>query len=308
MILDEEKSMATTQAAPGNVSFPDYDSPSALRAFLGERGLGARKQFGQNFLVNGAIRRRLVDALGIAPGDAVWEIGPGLGAMTALLLERGARVTAFEIDSGFSRVLRELFGGNPRFTLVEGDALKTWRYIIEETSEDQPLSLLGNLPYNVGARLLGDLIEGPEKKKIAKMVVTVQKEVAQRMSAQPRTKDYSSFSVLCASAYTVTPLMTLKGACFYPAPHVDSQALRLDLRPGVVAYPACFYPLIRRLFASRRKTIAHNLRGFPAAADIPALLTRCGIAPDARAEELPLEVFTFLASSLHLKPQGDWTI
>ena len=269
----------------------NYDSPSALRAFLDAEGLGARKQFGQNFLIRRDIRTRLLDALEFEPGDAVWEIGPGLGAMTTPLLERGAHITAFEIDEGFCRILRGLFG--ERLTLIEGDALATWR------DTDAAPYLLGNLPYNIGARLIADFIE--QGRFFQRMVVTIQREVAQRMSAHPHTKDYSSFSVLCASAYTVTPLMVLKGACFYPAPHVDSQAVRLELRPDRPRYPALFYALIRALFSSRRKTVKHNLCVFmeqhagDAARLTDAALVYCNIATTARAENLAPADFTALA-------------
>jgi 16S rRNA (adenine1518-N6/adenine1519-N6)-dimethyltransferase len=136
------------------------------------------------------------------------------------------------------------------------------------------------------------------------MVVTVQREVAQRMAARPGTKDYSSFSVLCASAYTVTLLMIMKGGCFYPEPRVDSQAVRLDLCPSLREYPALFHPLVRALFASRRKTIRHNLRvfarAFPESTEEPveSVLERCGISGAARAEELGVAEFAALASAM----------
>jgi 16S rRNA (adenine1518-N6/adenine1519-N6)-dimethyltransferase len=277
----------------------NYDAPTALRAFLEARGLAARKQHGQNFLINRSVRARLVDALSFEPNAPVWEIGPGLGAMTALLLERGACVTAFEIDAGFCDVLREVFAAQPHFTVIEGDALITC------TQTAPAPYLLGNLPYNIGARLIAEFIE--QKRFFSRMVVTVQREVAQRMIAAPHSKDYSSFSVLCASAYTVTPLMTLKGACFYPAPRVESQAVRLDLR-AERSYPPLFYPLVRALFASRRKTVKHNLREFIRAANVPgqgdptqctvAALAHCGISETARAENLSLQDFAALAEAL----------
>jgi 16S rRNA (adenine1518-N6/adenine1519-N6)-dimethyltransferase len=269
-----------------------YDSPNALRAFLEAEGLGARKRFGQHFLIKRDVRMRLVQALGIERGDAVWEIGPGLGAVTAPLLEQGARVTAFEIDPGFCRVLERVFAG--RIALIQGDALAEW-----PGAEPAPY-LIGNLPYQIGARLIAGFIE--EGRFFRRMVVTVQREVAQRMSARVHTKDYSSFSVLCASAYTAAPLMALKAACFYPAPHVDSQAVRLDLRPDRTAPPALFCPLVRALFAARRKTVKHNLRAFAAARGNAALadqaLERCGIDPAARAENLSPEDFAALAARL----------
>ncbi|MDR0760077.1 MAG: 16S rRNA (adenine(1518)-N(6)/adenine(1519)-N(6))-dimethyltransferase RsmA, partial [Treponema sp.] len=195
----------------------NYDSPLAIRSFLEERGLGMRRRLGQNFLINPNARRRLLDALGAGPGDRVWEIGSGLGAMTRPLLERGAMVWAFEIDGGFITALREFFSGNPAFTLIEGNVLKTWR------TAPPGDYLFGNLPYTIGAVLLADFIE--KNRFFKRMVVTVQKEVALRMAAKAGSKDYSSFSVLCASAYRITPLLIMKGASFYPEPRVDSQGV-----------------------------------------------------------------------------------
>jgi 16S rRNA (adenine1518-N6/adenine1519-N6)-dimethyltransferase len=274
----------------------NYDSPAALRAFLEERGLGMRKKFGQNFLINPGFRRRLVESLGPGEGEGVWEIGPGLGAMTGDLLERGCRVTVFEIDPGFSGVLRELFGGRESFRLVEGDALKTWR---GEAGADY---LIGNLPYNIAAVLLADMIEGGRFFK--RMVVTVQREVARRMAAKPGSSDYSSFSVLIASAYRADPLMLMGGSSFYPAPRVDSQGLLLELLPPEERTSPLFYPLVRGLFGSRRKTVKNNLQGFVSSRIAPgenvralslAALERCGIKPEDRAENLSVARFRELA-------------
>jgi 16S rRNA (adenine1518-N6/adenine1519-N6)-dimethyltransferase len=279
---------------------PDYNSPQSLRAFLDSRGLGMRKRFGQNFLINPNARKRLVDALELNEGEAVWEVGPGLGAMSVLLLERGAQVSAFEIDPGFNAILRETFSDTPRFSLIEGDVLKTWR-------QNPPGAfLLGNLPYTIAAVLLATLIEN--KRFFSRMVVTVQKEVAQRIIAKPKTKEYSSFSLLCTSAYSVTPLQTLKGASFYPVPRVDSQGVRFDLRSDAGSYPALFHPLVRHLFASRRKTVKNNLLPFAAsrtgtreiaATEIAlAALRSCGIPESERAENMALEDFVMLAQAL----------
>ncbi|MDR0525929.1 MAG: 16S rRNA (adenine(1518)-N(6)/adenine(1519)-N(6))-dimethyltransferase RsmA [Spirochaetaceae bacterium] len=264
-----------------------YNAPSDLRAFLEEQGLGLRKRFGQNFLINPEARTRLIDALGAGPGDEVWEIGPGLGAMTGELLDRGVSVQAFEIDPGFIRILKTFFGGNSRFSLIEGDVLKTWR-----TAKPAGY-LLGNLPYRIGARLLGDLIEGG--RNFTRLVVMVQREVGQRIIARPGSPEYSSFSVMCASAYRVRPLMVLKGGAFYPVPHVDSQGLQFDFYANPREYPPGFYELVRRSFGSRRKTLKNNLRGWDYA---EAGMRLCGIAPDRRAETLELSDFIALASAL----------
>jgi 16S rRNA (adenine1518-N6/adenine1519-N6)-dimethyltransferase len=268
-----------------------------------------RKRFGQNFLINPDARGRLLDALDPKPGAGVWEIGSGLGAMTRPLLERGAAVIAFEIDKGFIPVLREFFGGNPAFTLIEGDALKTWRMAPPGDY------LFGNLPYTIGAVLMADLIE--QGRFFRRMVVTVQKEVASRMAAGPGSKDYSSFSVLCASAYKVTPLRLMKGALFYPEPRVDSQGVRFDLRTDrdPSAYPGCFKPLVRCLFSSRRKTVKNNLESFAASSAgvnraalggiSEAALKYAGIAPNERAERLGVDDFAALALALERALAGE---
>ncbi|MDR2516308.1 MAG: 16S rRNA (adenine(1518)-N(6)/adenine(1519)-N(6))-dimethyltransferase RsmA [Spirochaetaceae bacterium] len=283
---------------------PDYNSPSRLRLFLESRGLGARKRYGQNFLINPGARTRLLDALELPRAGAVWEPGPGLGAMTAPLLEQGGDVTAFEIDAGFSSVLRDIFGGQANFTLIEGDMLKTW-----PGAGNRGDYLLGNLPYNTGAALLADFIE--KGKFFTRMVVTVQKETGRRMCARPGEADYSSFSVLCASRYRITPLFSLKGSAFYPEPRVESLALRLDLREDgpfrSFPPPASFFPLLRALFASRRKTVKNNLERFIASSSLmmtktaaewcAALLARSGVAGDSRAETLDLAAIVSLAES-----------
>jgi 16S rRNA (adenine1518-N6/adenine1519-N6)-dimethyltransferase len=275
---------------------PNYNSAAALRAFLDQHGLGMRKKFGQNFLLNPDVRQALVRALDAQAGESVWEIGPGLGAMTSLLLENGLCVRAFEIDAGFARILRDLFANNAGFTLVEGDVLKTW------PNEPAAPYLLGNLPYNIAAALLSDLIE--QGRYFNRIVVTVQREVARRMAAAPGSADYSSFSVLCASAYRVKPLMVIKGASFYPKPNVDSQAVLLERRDDAVRIrPACFYPLVRQLFSSRRKTIKNNLTSFFAsrgngAAMAIDTLEKSALDGGKRAEELSLEDFEALAKTI----------
>jgi 16S rRNA (adenine1518-N6/adenine1519-N6)-dimethyltransferase len=143
----------------------NYNSGLALEAFLKTEGLGMRKRLGQNFLLNQDIRLRLADALGAQAGEQVWEIGPGLGAMTRILLDRKFQLCAFELDHGFIRVLYRLFGNDAGFTLIEGDVLRTWK------SQSPVPYMLGNLPYNIAASLIGDMTE--QQRFFKCMVVTV---------------------------------------------------------------------------------------------------------------------------------------
>jgi 16S rRNA (adenine1518-N6/adenine1519-N6)-dimethyltransferase len=280
-------------------ALPNYNSGPGLRSFLESRGLGIRKQWGQNFLINPRARKFIVDALEGEPGSGVWEIGSGPGSMTAELLGRGYRVTAFEIDPGFCSLLEELFAplnkGGEVFTLIRGDAVKTW-----ETVPADPY-LLGNLPYTIAAVLLGGFIE--KGCFFKRMIVTVQKEVALRMAAPPGSKNYSSISVLCSSAYKIKPLMTLKGASFYPPPHVDSAVLCFERKSNPAQAPL-FYPLVRALFASRRKTVVNNLEHFFSLSGtikkdmVAAALEQSGVKGESRAERLPPEAFAALAAAL----------
>ena len=286
---------------------PDYDSPSALKAFLDERGMAMQKKFGQNFMVNRAQRERLIDALGIGKDSSVWEIGPGLGAMTDGILSRGAALTAFEIDRGFCAVLRDIFADRPGFTLIEGDVLKNWKKAI--ATSGVPSRLFGNLPYNIAAAIIGDLIS--DGVRFDTVVITVQKEVALRMAAKPGTEDYSSFSVLCQWAYTVTSLMDLAAGSFWPRPNVTSRAVKMTKREE---WPRCespeiFMSLLRGLFSSRRKMIRNNFSAWltaqgyamPDGADdsfAAGLLESSRIDPKARAETLSVDDFLRLADTV----------
>jgi 16S rRNA (adenine1518-N6/adenine1519-N6)-dimethyltransferase len=277
------------------MTMPNYNSASELRLFMEQKGLGMRKKFGQNFLINPRLRQAIADALEAQAGESVWEIGAGLGAMTNLLLEKGLCVRAFEIDQGFICLLNEYFSANGNFTLVEGDVFKTWH------GQPPAQYLFGNLPYNIAASLLGDFIV--KRRFFRRMVVTVQREVAARMAAAPGSPEYSSFSVLCASAYHVEPLMVINSASFYPRPNVDSQAVVMELRDDAESspLPSCFHSLLRGLFSSRRKTIKNNLaaflvsRGKFSESALAAIFVKSRLDGGVRAETLAFEDFADLA-------------
>ncbi|MDR1788362.1 MAG: 16S rRNA (adenine(1518)-N(6)/adenine(1519)-N(6))-dimethyltransferase RsmA [Treponema sp.] len=274
----------------------NYNAPSSIRAFLENRGLSPLKKYGQHFLIDPAARERLLDALACPAGGLVWEVGPGLGAQTAGLLARGARVRAFEIDRAFSSILIEFFGSNRDFCLVQGDVLQTWPAAAAQDRDGPPPFFMGNLPYNIAGTLLGGLIEGGML--FTRMAVTVQKETAERLRARPGTSAYSSLSVLCAACYKVKPLCALGGAAFYPPPRVESQALLLSLREDRPALPPLFQPLVRALFGARRKTIRNNLDAWLGARAAADALAAAGLDGSLRAERLSEEDFLRLAGAL----------
>lgn len=278
---------------------PDYNSSSSLKSFLEKNGLAMQKKFGQNFLINQNARKRLIDELDIKENTTVWEVGPGLGAMTEEILNRGAKLTAFEIDRGFAEQINSFFAkysesGN--FILIQGDFLKTWKsHFLKNGLADR---FFGNLPYNVAATMIADMIS--QGIRFEKSVVTVQKEVGQRMCAEPGSKDYSSFSVLCTWAYDIKPLMDLSGGNFWPKPNVDSRAMVMTKKKD---WPCCenpelFQKMVRTLFASRRKTIKNNLSSLLLNTDlINQVLDLSKINSQARAEELALEQLLLLSDN-----------
>jgi 16S rRNA (adenine1518-N6/adenine1519-N6)-dimethyltransferase len=296
-----------------NAALPDYDSPQALKSLLEAEGLAMSKRFGQNFLVNRDARTRVLEEIKAEPGMRVWEIGPGIGAMTALALDAGLAVTAFEIDHGFSRLLLRLYGGNPAFALVEGDFIDTWK--AELASSGPPVRIFGNLPYSAANAMVASLIEG--ELIPPRMIFTVQKEAGLRMIATPGTKDYSSFSVLCTSACKVKLAFDLGSSSFWPAPRVTSSVVRMEPRrePIAAGDRAGFSAFVRACFSSRRKTLRNNLRagraalslgkGGAAPADGAAIedsldevLATRGIRADVRAEALRPEELAAIYGAL----------
>ena len=272
------------------MNHPDYNSSAALKQILDANGFSMQKKFGQNFLINADARTKLIDSLEIDDSSTVWEIGPGLGAMTSEILERGADLTVFEIDRGFASLISQFFNDynkKNKFRIVEGDVLKTWKKQLE--SAGQPSRLFGNLPYNIAATIIADTIEN--NIRFDKCVFTVQKEVALRMAAKPDTDDYSSFSVLCQWAYDVKPLMDLSGANFWPKPNVDSRAVVMTKKEDFPECnsPATFVKMQRALFSSRRKTVRNNLSGFLKNNDFAVeCLNEAGIDIMKRAEVLSI--------------------
>jgi 16S rRNA (adenine1518-N6/adenine1519-N6)-dimethyltransferase len=239
---------------------PEYDSPLALRRFLAAEGLAMSKKYGQNFLVNRRQRERILGEVQAAPSDSVWEIGPGIGSMTALALDAGLDLTAFEIDHGFARILARIFADRDNFHLVEGDFLATWKAILAE--KGRPTRIFGNLPYSVANAIIAVILE--EGQIPGRMVFTVQKEAAQRMCARPGTKDYSAFSILCTSVCAIRLAFDLGASAFWPAPNVTSTVVSFTPRkdPVMAGDRKGFSTFVRAGFASRRKTMRNNLKSW----------------------------------------------
>ena len=289
------------------MNHPDYNSPAELKKILEENGFSMQKKFGQNFLINQAARNKLIDALDVSDGTTVWEVGPGLGAMTNGLLEKGADLTVFEIDRGFISLISQFFkdySEKNTFRIIEGDVLKTW-YSQTENGNKLPLRFFGNLPYNIAATIIADTIE--KEIRFERCVFTVQKEVAVRMAAKPGSEDYSSLSVLCNWAYDVKPLMDLSGSNFWPKPNVDSRAVVFTKKENFpnCTNPKLFIKLQRALFSSRRKTVRNNLAAIAGGNEKAVFyLEKAGIDPMLRAEVLSIEQMLKLSDVIDMENKG----
>ncbi len=279
----------------------NHNSPRDISALLEELGAGLKKRWGQNFLISGDVRTRILDLLNVEAGANVWEIGPGLGSMTEELLERGARVTAFEIDWAFVRFLGDTLGARfEQFRVVQGDAAKT---LVEVQAEQgSPEYLLGNLPYSVASAIVAVVLESGISAR--RMVVMVQRELANRMVAGPGTKDYSAFSVLCGSRARMRKAFDVTPGCFYPAPEVVSSVV--EILPNTeheISDPVLLSRLVRELFSSRRKTIRNNLKGSALAAEygmerLIAAFDATALETSIRAEALSVKDFVRVANTL----------
>lgn len=284
----------------------DLTSPRVLRETLGRYGLAPRKGLGQNFLIDANLRNKIVQAAGLSPDDVVIEVGPGPGAMTAALLATGAAVLAVEADAGLARVLADrLPPGSGRFFLIVADILRTdlRASVAEAGFAGRPCVAVANLPYYITTPALFHLLEA--RLPWRRMVFLVQREVAQRIAAEPGTKDYGLLSVMTQHRADASIVGVLPPTVFWPPPKVHSALVRLDM-PGrydlTGEEQAALAGLARAAFGQRRKTLENACRDWAVrlglGAQFPALCRGAEIDPSARAEDLPVEAYVRLARAV----------
>ncbi|MDX2034871.1 MAG: 16S rRNA (adenine(1518)-N(6)/adenine(1519)-N(6))-dimethyltransferase RsmA [Blastocatellia bacterium] len=263
----------------------------------------AKRSLGQNFLTGTHYPRRIVDSVPLQPGETVVEIGPGHGALTALLLDRGARVVAVEIDSELIPALRQTFGARPNFLLIEADALTMdLGQLIAPAAKAR---VVANLPYYISTPILQRLIE--QRASALDMTLMLQREVVDRITAPPGGKEYGALSVLVQFYCETEKLFDVPPGAFRPSPKVWSSVMRLTVRPQPAAAVRCeatFIELTKALFAQRRKTILNNLRAAQTrlrledGARLSDLLARIPLDPQRRAETLSIAELALLADAL----------
>jgi len=303
---------------------------------LKKHGFQIRGNMGQHLLIDPNMQRKIVDFLSPGPQDKILEIGPGLGALTGEILKRGAAVIAVEKDPRFIPVLREeLSGYGDKFKIIQADVLETdLSVILRPEAEESPkrsfaqrssplgslrmthashsnFKVISNLPYYITAPILLKLVEAREF--FSEAVLTMQKEVAQRLAAFPGTKHYGRLTLAVRYGAEVGPGFDIPKSCFAPAPEVDSSVLRLIfhsktdlLKPREEKF---LFDLIRTGFAQRRKTFLNLLCQDPRTGlgreELLAVFKSLGFSEKVRGEELLLKDFMALAAKLKKRVQRE---
>ncbi|ANM28894.1 hypothetical protein ABI59_03655 [Acidobacteria bacterium Mor1] len=260
-------------------------------------GLRARKRFGQNFLADPGIVRRIVDAAGLSPTDPVLEIGPGRGAMTGTILERVDRAAAVELDRDLAALLRNHPAAD-RLELFEQDVLKLdFTEVQHRLGTKDPLVVLGNLPYNISKPITARL--RVQRQSVDRAVLMFQREVAERLAAPPGTRTYGPLTILTGTWFQVRTLFHVSPGAFRPRPEVTSTVTGWETRadpPLPDELEGALEACLRGCFARRRQTLWNNLRAALGSDPARALLDTTGLEGSLRPEALPPAAYYKLAA------------
>jgi 16S rRNA (adenine1518-N6/adenine1519-N6)-dimethyltransferase len=267
--------------------------------------MASKPKLGQNFLNDQQAIRRIVAALGDCSRETVVEIGPGRGAVTRALVERAARIVAVELDDALIAHLRAEFPSD-RVTVVHEDILN-FDFADLSAKTGRPVAVVGNLPYYITSPILLKL--AASHADLDRAVLMMQREVADRVTAAPGSRDYGLLSVTVQLYGPVESLFTLPPGSFSPPPQVHSAVIRWRFAPRFVALgvnPTEFLKFVRQAFAQKRKTLANNLRAAGlSSADLTAALASAGIDPQIRAEALSIESLAALWKRLQPPPADE---
>lgn len=284
-----------------------YSTPSATREVLERHGLYTKYGLGQNFLVNDDVIRKIVELADVQDADCILEVGPGIGTLTAALLQRAAHVTSIEKDYDLPAVLADtLAPWQGQFTLVNADALDIGA---DDLDNPRPNKLVSNLPYAVAATVVLDYLQRLDFLESA--TVMVQKEVADRMMAKPGTKAYGAYTVKLSLVAQPAGRFAVAPGNFFPPPHVESAVLRLNRQIARDAAGkkltaeelSAAFTMADAAFATRRKTLANSCKTYFAGnpdvqASLPRVFEKAGIDPRRRGETLDQQEFIRLGRAL----------
>jgi 16S rRNA (adenine1518-N6/adenine1519-N6)-dimethyltransferase len=272
-----------------------------IRDLLRRHGLAPNRRMGQNFVVDHNTLRRMIADAGVAPGDHVCEIGPGLGSLTVALREAGATVTAIEVDAGLVRALREVVGGDDGVRIIHAD-VRTVDLVAEVHA---PALVVANLPYSIGTTIVLDVLA---TEHFQRACVMVQREVGQRWGASVGDPQYGAVSVKVAAYADARITARVSRQAFHPVPNVDSVTVRLEPRPWTFDVPRpAVLALVEQGFTQRRKRLRNALSPVVPPAAVDAALAALGLRLDARAEQLGVPEWCALAAALDAStlPRGD---
>ena len=252
----------------------------------------AKKSFGQNFLVDQTVLKKIINAAEIQKGETVLEIGPGTGILTDALITAGANVIAFELDHDLVLDLKKKFGD--KIKLIEGDALRLFEVSLNKDWKQKKLfkssryKLVANIPYNITSSVLERFLS--KEPRPSRMILMVQKEVSDRILASP--PNMSLLSVVCQMYAKCSRIAIVKSGAFRPIPKVDSAIVKFDIKTSVdPARAERVIVLAKQGFSSKRKQLQNNLAGFSkkSSEDIKNILSSIGLNSKIRSENLTLE-------------------
>ena len=256
------------------------------------------KSLGQNFLIDDSVPRDIVSGAEVDENDLVIEIGPGVGTLTAQLLNKAKKVVAIELDNDLIPILTQEIGDNPKFTLIHNDALKV--NFNEVIGEEKSVKLVANLPYYVTTPIIVKLLKG--KYNFKSLTIMIQKEVAERMNAEPGNKDYGSLSLLVQYYCNTRIVRKVPPQCFIPRPKVDSIVIRLDRleEPKVkVENEKLFFEIIRSSFNMRRKTLWNGVKNIGLSKEsLELAFKEANVDPKRRGETLNINEFAILSDKI----------
>ncbi|MBR6293959.1 MAG: 16S rRNA (adenine(1518)-N(6)/adenine(1519)-N(6))-dimethyltransferase RsmA [Lachnospiraceae bacterium] len=281
------------------------DEPARTIGILKKYDLMPRKKFGQNFLIDGHVIEKIIDAAGVTEDDCVLEIGPGIGTMTRHLCARARKVIAIEIDRDLVKILKEdILKDCTNLTIINEDVLKVdIEELVRTENGGRPVKVVANLPYYITTPIIMGLFE--KHVPMESMTLMVQKEVAQRMCAKPGTKDYGALTVAVSYYSECYLAANVPMNCFMPRPDVMSAVVRLTVLPQApvtVKDRGKMFAIVKAAFGQRRKTLQNalmNAQGISCTKeDVANALESMGLSPLARGEVLSLEQFARISELL----------
>ena len=260
----------------------------------------AKKMFGQNFLIDDNILQNIVDSANVSAQDIIIEIGPGLGNLTHYILETGAKVIAFEIDTDMIEILNDRFRNVSNLEIINKDILKV---DMQEYLEDKKVKIIANLPYYITSPIIFKLLE--YRKNIQSITIMIQKEVADRINAAPHSKDYGVLTISTNYIANVKKMFDVPNKSFIPAPNVTSAVIQITPncdkeKALMIEDESAFKDLVKKAFSARRKKLSNSLLNGGinnmSKQDIESMIEQVGLSLNCRAEEVSIEQYAKMSN------------